>query len=217
MKSIIFIAAPAAGKGTQAGLLEKKYNLAHISTGDLLRNEVKSGSEMGNMIDKIMKEGKLVNDEIVTSLLKKKLISQECDNGFVLDGYPRNINQAESLDKMLDEINKKINIVIHLDIDYDTAMKRSCGRMQCKNCGKIYNKYLDYTKSIENGICEDCGGVIYQRADDNEESFKVRFNTYRKSTKPLIEYYNNKGILSKVDSSKTIDEVFSCIENIIGK
>ena len=217
MKSIIFIAAPAAGKGTQAGLLEKKYNLAHISTGDLLRNEVKSGSEMGNMIDKIMKEGKLVNDEIVTSLLKKKLISQECDNGFVLDGYPRNINQAESLDKMLDEINKKINIVIHLDIDYDTAMKRSCGRMQCKNCGKIYNKYLDYTKSIENGICEDCGGVIYQRADDNEESFKVRFNTYRKSTKPLIEYYNNKGILSKVDSSKTIGEVFSCIENIIGK
>ena len=217
MKSIIFIAAPAAGKGTQAGLLEKKYNLAHISTGDLLRNEVKSGSEMGNMIDKIMKEGKLVNDEIVTSLLKKKLISQECDNGFVLDGYPRNINQAESLDKMLDEINKKINIVIHLDIDYDTAMKRSCGRMQCKNCGKIYNKYLDYTKSIENGICEDCGGVIYQRADDNEESFKVRFNTYRKSTKPLIEYYNNKGILSKVDSSKTIGEVFSSIENIIGK
>lgn len=217
MKNIIFISSPAAGKGTQAEKLEKKYNLAHISTGDLLRNEVKSVSEMGKMLDKIMKEGKLVSDDVVTTLLKNKLNTHECDNGFILDGYPRNINQAKTLDKILDEINKKINYVINLDVDYDTAMKRSCGRLQCKNCGKIYNKYSENLKPSIDGKCDKCGEVIYQRSDDNEESFKIRFNTYQESTKPLIEYYNNKGILFKVDSSKTVEEVFSTIENIIGK
>lgn len=216
MKNIIFIAAPAAGKGTQADKLQKKYNLSHISTGDLLRNEVKSGSEIGVMLDNIMKSGKLVSDEIVTELLKKKLTSSECDNGFILDGYPRNISQAQTLDKILDEINKQINNVIYLDVDYDTAMKRSCGRMQCKSCGKIYNKYIENLRPSENNLC-DCGGEIYQRADDNEESFKIRFDTYQSSTKPLIDYYNNKGLLSRVDSSKTLDEVFPSIENIIGK
>lgn len=217
MKNIIFIAAPAAGKGTQAEMLEKKYNLVHISTGDLLRDEVKSGSDLGIKIHEMQTQGMLVDDSIVTPLLEKKLSSNDAVNGFILDGYPRNINQADTLEKILTNINKSISNVIYLDVDYETAMKRSCGRLQCKNCGKLYNKFIDNLKPQNENICDKCGKEMYQRSDDNEASFKIRFDTFKTITKPLIEYYKNKGILSTVDSSKTVDEVFSNIENIIGK
>ena len=214
MKNLILIAAPAAGKGTQAALLKTKYNLTHISTGDLLREEVHSKSKLGIMLDEIMKSGKLVSDSIVIDLLTKKINSNDCCNGYILDGFPRNINQAKQLDNILKKVNKKINHVIYLDVPYDIAMKRACGRMQCKKCGKVYNKFIDNLKPNDNLICT-CGGEIYQRSDDNEDSFKKRYDIFTENTKPLINYYTKENLLSTVDSSKPLEKVFSDIEEII--
>lgn len=201
MRNIVFIAPPAAGKGTQAAILKDKFNIAHISTGDLLREEVKKGTELGNMLSEQLKTGKLISDEIVTDLLKKRLLENDTNNGYILDGYPRNISQAETLENILIEINKPISHVIYLDIDSETAMKRACGRLQCSNCGKIYNKYIDESKPKTEGTCDDCNITLTHRSDDNEDSFKVRFETFIESTKPLIEFYKSKGLLHTVDSS----------------
>ena len=159
MKNIIFVAAPAAGKGTQSDLLVKKYGYAHISTGDLLRNEVASGSEFGAELKKIMESGSLVSDEIVTELLKKRLECDDVNNGFILDGYPRNVSQAEALDNLLESLGKKIDVCISLDMDMETALKRALGRMSCPQCGTGYNKYFDAMKPKEEGICDNCGST----------------------------------------------------------
>ncbi len=201
MRNIVFIAPPAAGKGTQAAILKDKFNIAHISTGDLLREEVKKGTELGNMLSEQMKSGKLISDEIVTDLLKKRLLENDTNNGYILDGYPRNISQAETLEKILAEIDKPISHVIYLDIDSETAMKRACGRLQCSNCGKIYNKYVDESKPKTENVCDDCNITLTHRSDDNEDSFKERFKTFMESTKPLIDFYKSKGLLYTVDSS----------------
>lgn len=201
MRNIVFIAPPAAGKGTQATILKDKFNIAHISTGDLLREEIKKGTELGNSLSEQMKTGKLISDEIVTDLLKKRLLEPDTNNGYILDGYPRNISQAKTLECILDEINKPISHVIYLDIDSDTAMKRACGRLQCSDCGKIYNKYIDESKPKTEGICDECNITLTHRSDDNEDSFKVRFETFIESTKPLIDFYKEKGLLHTVDSS----------------
>ena len=201
MRNIVFIAPPAAGKGTQAIILKDKFNIAHISTGDLLREEIKKGTELGNILSEQMKSGKLISDEIVTDLLRKRLLEPDTNNGYILDGYPRNISQAEILENILDEINKPISHVIYLDIDSETALKRACGRLQCSNCGKIYNKYIDESKPKTVGICDECNIKLVHRSDDNEDSFKVRFETFMESTKPLIDFYKEKGLLHTVDSS----------------
>lgn len=201
MRNIVFIAPPAAGKGTISTILKDKFNIAHISTGDLLREEVKKGTELGENLSEQMKSGKLISDEIVTNLLKKRLLDPDTNNGYILDGYPRNISQAETLEIILDEINKPISHVIYLDIDSETAMKRACGRLQCSNCGKIYNKYFDESKPKTDGLCDDCNITLTHRSDDNEDSFKVRFETFIDSTKPLIDFYKEKGLLHTVDSS----------------
>ena len=201
MKNIVFIAPPAAGKGTQAAMLKEMYNLAHISTGDLLREEVKKGSELGKELDEKMKSGQLIADEIVTELLEKRLQENDTNNGYILDGYPRNINQAIILDKLLEKINKPIEYVIYLTIEEDVAMKRACGRLTCGNCGKIYNKYFDESKPKNDNMCDDCNTLLTHRADDNEDSFKKRFETFIESTKPLIDFYKEKGLLYTVDST----------------
>ena len=142
MRNIVFIAPPAAGKGTQAAILKDKFNISHISTGDLLREEAKRDTKFGITLSEQMKSGKLISDEVVTELLKKRLLEDDTNNGYILDGYPRNISQAEMLENILLEIGKPINYVIYLNIDQETALERACGRLQCSNCGKIYNKYI---------------------------------------------------------------------------
>ena len=215
MKNIIFIAPPAAGKGTQSDLLKRNYGYVHISTGDLLRNEVASGSELGQELADIMQSGALVSDDIVTRLLNNRLMKSDCKNGFILDGYPRNINQAKKLNNLLDDLNIKIEAAIYLDMDEEIAMHRALGRVTCPNCGRGYNKYEEVLKPKKMGICDDCGTELVSRSDDNEETFKERFNTYIENTKPLLDYYRESGILYVVDNSGTPEETFNKIESVI--
>ena len=214
MKNVIFIAPPAAGKGTQSELLVKEFNYNHISTGDLLREKQNDGSVLGNKIKELLKSGALVDNEIVTELLKEKL--NKIDGPFILDGYPRNIEQANTLNKILNELNKKIDIVIYLNVDSDTAMKRALGRISCPKCNRIYNKYNeDMMPKIDN-ICDDCGVELLGRSDDNEESFKVRFETYLNNTKPLLDFYKNEGKLVVIDKIDTPNDTFREVKKVIG-
>lgn len=212
MKNIIFIAPPAAGKGTQSELLISKYGYEHISTGDLLRNEIKSGSDLGKELDSMMKSGSLISDEIVNRLLINAL--SNITKPFILDGYPRTISQALKLDEILDSLNKSVDVVVYLDVEEELAMKRATGRLSCKSCNRIYHKY--FSKPRVDGICDDCGSSLISRADDTPDTFKVRYDTYMSNTKPLLDFYSNKNILVRVDANKEADETFGEIEKVIG-
>ena len=212
MKNIIFIAPPAAGKGTQSELLISKYGYEHISTGDLLRNEIKSGSDLGKELDSMMKSGSLITDEIVNKLLINAL--SNITKPFILDGYPRTISQALKLDEILASLNKSVDVVVYLDVEEELAMKRATGRLSCKSCNRIYHKY--FSKPRVEGICDNCGSSLISRADDTPDTFKVRYDTYMSNTKPLLDFYSNKNILVKVDANKEADETFREIEKVIG-
>lgn len=210
--NIILIAPPAGGKGTQAKLLCSKYNIAHISMGDLLRNEVENGN---TELNKIMVAGTLVSDEIVFDLLEKRISSHDIVNGYLLEGFPRSIDQAIKYDELLEKLHKKIDYVILLDIDPELASKRIAGRRSCPNCGRAYNIYFDGMKPINEGICDSCNSSLTLRDDDNEESYKARYNTYLEKTQPLIDFYEKKGVLYRVDASKTPEEIFKDIVMVI--
>ena len=212
MKNLILIAPPAAGKGTLSESLVKDFNYTHISTGDLLREKQNDGTELGNEIKELMQSGSLVGDDIVTALLKEKL--ETIEGSFILDGYPRNLKQADILNNLLNELNLNIGKVIYINVSKEVAMERALGRISCSKCGKIYNKYNpEMTPSVE-GICDLCGGEIVGRSDDNEESFKVRFDTYVNNTKPLMDYYEEKGLLY-ITNSSTSKEVFEETKKVI--
>lgn len=215
MKNIIFIAPPAAGKGTQSDLLVNKYGYVHISTGDLLRKEVALETELGKKLTAIMSSGELVSDEIVSELLKKRLGDADIQNGFILDGYPRTLDQAKILEAILEELNLRIDAVLYLDMDLEVAMHRALGRITCPKCKRGYNKYEEVLKPKIEGICDDCETELISRSDDNEETFKTRFDTYIKSTKPLLNYYDNLGILNIIDNSGTPESTFVRIESVI--
>lgn len=209
--NIVFIAPPAAGKGTQAEMLEKEYNMYHLSTGDLLRSYASSDTDLGKEVKNLIDNGKLIDDDLMLKLLKEKITSLKT-NGIIFDGFPRTIRQAEMLDELLKEMNEKVNAVIYLEVDKETALKRATGRVTCSNCGSIYNIYFD---DIKDNKCNRCGENLTKRMDDTEEKFNTRFDTYLNSTKPVIDYYNNLGILSKVSSIGDKLEIFNNIKSII--
>lgn len=215
MKNVIFIAPPAAGKGTQSKLLVEKYGLIHISTGDLLRNEVAEQTELGKSIEDLMSAGELIGTEIVTELLRKRLSKDDIHAGFILDGYPRTLEQSEILSNLLSELGLKISAVLYLSMDESTAMHRALGRLTCPKCNRGYNKYESATKPKIDNICDDCGVELVGRSDDNEESFKIRFQEYLKSQEPILNYYKNLGILNIIDNSGTPEETFANIERVI--
>lgn len=208
IKNIIFLAPPASGKGTQAKLLKDKYNMCHISTGDLLREACSRDDEFGENLKRIMQSGNLVDDSIVLELLKKKVM-ENLDSGFILDGFPRNVNQALALDELLKEINKKIDYVLYLNVPKNVLQKRITGRRLCKICGKIYNIYQDNIS-----LCT-CGGELYQRSDDNLESFENRYQEYIEKTQPLIDYYNKNGNLISIDGDNEVEQIFDQITSIL--
>ncbi|MBQ8871273.1 MAG: nucleoside monophosphate kinase [Bacilli bacterium] len=214
MKSIIFIAPPAAGKGTQAVMLSSKYNIPHISTGDILRN-AQDDTERGKYISSEMAKGHFISDEIILELLTERLSQSDCENGYILDGFPRNIKQAEEYEEILNKLNKDLGIVIVLDIDKEIAKERIVGRISCPKCGSVFNDMIEESMPKEAGICDKCKTKLKKREDDNAESFEVRFEGYLAKTEPLIEYYQNKNILYRVDSSLGKDITFNQIEDIL--
>ena len=216
MKSIILIAAPAAGKGTEAVILKEQYNIPHISTGDLLRAAVAKGDERGEMINELITNGKFVSDEIVLELLKEKIMEPACSNGYILDGFPRNLSQAEAYDKILEEINRDIGVVIVLDIDKEIAKSRISGRYSCPKCGKVYNINTDM-KPINEGLCDLCNVELTRRTDDNPDTYEERYNTYIEKTEPLISYYDKKGIVYHVNSSVSPEETHRQVVQILGE
>lgn len=217
MKNIIFIAPPAAGKGTQAKLLSNKYSIPHISTGELLREESNKTTELGKKIKEIISSGKFVNDEIITSLLKLRLMREDCNNGYILDGYPRNIEQAHIYEDLLKSINKDLGIVIFFDIDKDLAMERTLSRIACPHCGTSYNLLVNELKPKLEGICDKCNSSLEIRSDDTPESFITRFDTYINKTQSLIDYYKEKNVLReiKVEKDLSAQDIFSKVEEIV--
>ena len=216
MKNIIFIAPPAAGKGTQAKLVSDEYNIPHISTGDLLREEINNGSDLGKSIKNDMEKGNLVSDEVITTLLKNRITSADCKNGFILDGYPRNLAQAKKYNELLEELNINNVYVIFFDIDKQTALNRMLSRVVCGSCGASYNLLIEDLKPKKENICDRCNNELKTRTDDTETVFINRFDTYLNSTKELIEYYENKGLLYRVEvAEKPADVIFEEVKEIL--
>ena len=216
MKSIILLAPPAAGKGTQSLLITEKYNIPHISTGDLLRN-VDINTELGKKINCLINQGKLVDDQLILDLLQERLSKSDCNDGYILDGFPRNINQAHAYDEMLSKLGKDLGVVIFLNLKKEMAKQRIIGRISCPSCGAVYNELIKESFPKEKGLCDKCKTSLVKRSDDNEETFNKRYDTYYAQTEPLINYYQNKGILHTIDSSIGKDNVFELIQKILGE
>ena len=216
MKNIIFIAPPAAGKGTQSKLVSEEYNIPHISTGDLLREEIAKGTDLGKSIKEDMDKGNLVSDEVITTLLKNRITSPDAKNGYILDGYPRNIAQAKTYDNLLNELNYDKGVVIFFDIDKERALKRTLSRIICGNCGSSYNLIVEDLKPKKENICDRCGHELRTRDDDTEEVFIHRFDTYMNSTKELIDYYDKLGLLHRIEVlDKPADVIFEEVKRIL--
>ena len=217
MKNIIFIAPPAAGKGTQSAWLKEKYNYEHISTGDLLRQAIAEGTELGKQVEEVMAAGNLVSDDLMIALIKETLTKLPQDKPFILDGFPRTINQAEVLNELLEEIGIKDLIAIYLNIEEEEAMHRALGRVNCPNCNKGYNIYYEAMKPKVEDICDECGSKLDRRSDDNEESFKKRFQTYIENSTPIIDFYKDLGILAEVLVNRESNEIFEDIVKILSE
>jgi len=208
MKNIMFIAPPAAGKGTQAKLIAKKYQIPHISTGNILREIAKEDSELGNYVFETLASGKLVKDEITYQLIENRLKKEDCQNGYTIDGFPRNMEQAIEYEKILNKLGYSIGEVILINIAEKTLEKRITGRRICENCNTIFNINEIDSSPKKESICDVCGGKLYQRNDDNEESFEIRYQEYLDKTSALITYYQNQKILYRIQSDKSKEEVF---------
>ena len=208
-KNLIFVGAPGAGKGTISAVMLEKYPFVHISTGDILRDEVKRGTELGQQASVLMKEGKLVPDEIVAGMVRARLAQKDCDNGFILDGFPRTINQANLLAEALKELGRPLDRVVYLQVDDETILKRLTARQNCKKCGAIFNKIFRPSK-VEN-VCDNCGGELFQRPDDSLETAKNRLEVFYKQTQPLLDYYTEQGkVLAITELDK--DKIVAAIE-----
>ncbi len=208
---LILLGAPGSGKGTQSKLIVEKYPFIQISTGDILREEITKKSSLGIEAKKFMDGGKLVPDELIIMILKKKLLNTE--KHIILDGFPRNLSQANALDEMMNEIGGSINSVINISVEDSILEERLSGRLVCKGCGTSFHKL--FLIPIKDGICDKCGGDLYQRSDDLPESIKQRLIVYHQSTKPLIDFYDAKGLLSNVDGDKEVNDIFKSITSII--
>ncbi|MBF0608801.1 MAG: adenylate kinase [Candidatus Magnetobacterium sp. LHC-1] len=210
---IVLLGAPGAGKGTQAKKLIDMYGIPQISTGDILRKAVADATPLGKEAKGYMDRGELVADSVVIGMVKERLTQSDCQKGFILDGFPRNTAQAETLDATLTSVGMPLQVALSVDVDFDVLLKRLTGRRTCKGCGQMYNIYFSQPK--KEGSCDKCSGELYQRDDDKEETIKKRLDVYRAQTEPLIDYYGKKGILKRVEGTGDIDEIFKKICSIL--
>ena len=215
MKNIMFIAPPAAGKGTQAELVTKKYNIPHISTGDILREISKEDSEIGSYVYETLASGKLVKDEITYKLIEERLNKDDCKNGYIIDGFPRNLDQALEYDKILANLGYDIGNVIYLEISEKTLEKRITGRRLCEDCHAIYNINDENSSPKVESVCDKCGGKLYQRNDDNLEAFQTRYQMYLEKTAPIIEHYKKQNVLHVINGEDTVENIFNAVDEII--
>jgi len=215
MLNIVLLGPPGAGKGTQAERIIEKYGIPQISTGDIFRANIKNGTELGKKAKEYMDRGDLVPDELVVDLVKDRLDQDDCKDGFMLDGFPRTVFQAQELDKIMEAKGLKINCVLNIDVAPEKLVKRIAGRRVCKQCGATYN--VDSKPTKVEGICDKCGGEVYQRADDTEETVKNRIKVYFDQTAPLIDYYKASGVIANVNGDQAMENVFSEIVKALGE
>ena len=211
---IIMLGAPGAGKGTQAKMIAEKFEIPHISTGDIFRANIKNGTELGMEAKKYMDQGLLVPDELTVGLVTDRITQDDCKNGFMLDGFPRNVAQAQQLGQYLNSVDLALDRVINIEVDKDILVGRAVGRRICKSCGATY--HVEFNPPKESGICDVCQGELYQRADDNEETVSKRIQVYLDETKPLVDYYSSQGIIANINGQQSIDKVFEDIVAALG-
>ena len=213
--NLILLGPPGAGKGTQAAKIIEKYDIPHISTGDIFRENIKNGTELGKKAQEYMNKGQLVPDELVVEIATDRLTKDDCKDGFLLDGFPRTVFQAEELDKFLEARGSKIDHVLDIDVNREELMIRLTGRRVCSKCGASFHVVNIPPK--KEGICDVCGAELIQRKDDNEETAANRINVYNNETKPLIDYYEKAGNISHIDGTTGLENVFKAITEIIGE
>ncbi len=212
--NLVLMGLPGAGKGTQAEKIVEKYNIPHISTGDMFRAAIKNGTELGLQAKSFMDKGALVPDEVTIGIVKERLSKDDCKEGFLLDGFPRTVAQAAALEDILSELNRPIDYVINVDVDKDILMERLTGRRICKDCGATY--HLVFNPPAQEGVCTRCGGELYQRADDNADTVQNRLEVNLAQTKPLLSFYEDKGTLRNINGQQDINVVFEDVEKLLG-
>ncbi|MCL4456287.1 MAG: adenylate kinase [Nitrospirae bacterium] len=211
---LVLLGAPGAGKGTQAKIIVEKYGVPQISTGDLLRAAVAAGTALGKEAKSYMDKGELVPDSVVLGMVEERLKQDDCKKGYILDGFPRNTKQAEALDNMLSSLSMSLTAALSVDVPFEDLMKRLTGRRTCKACGQMYNVYFNAPK--KEGVCDKCGGELFQRDDDKEDTIKKRLEVYNAQTAPLIDYYGKKNILKSVSGTGSIDDIFKKVCEALG-
>ena len=211
---IVMLGAPGAGKGTQAKMIADKYQIPHISTGDIFRANISNGTELGKKAKTYMDQGLLVPDELVVDLVVDRVQQDDCKKGFILDGFPRTIPQAEALTEALKKLGEKVDFAINVEVPDENIVNRMSGRRACVSCGSTY--HIVYNPTKVEGVCDKCGNELILREDDKPETVKKRLDVYHEQTQPLIEYYTNEGVLVEVDGTKDMKDVFSAIVDILG-
>jgi len=211
--NMIFLGLPGAGKGTQAKKVSSKYNIPHIATGDIFRNAIKNETPLGKKAKSFIDQGELVPDEVTIGIVRNRLKEDDCKDGFILDGFPRTINQAEALKDIMEELNTKLDLALFIKVPEKELIKRLSGRRVCEDCGATY--HVEFNPPEKEGICDKCGGNLIQRSDDTEETVKNRIEVNKEKTEKLIEFYDNEGILQTIESSGGIEEVFKKVTSVI--
>jgi len=212
--NLVLMGLPGAGKGTQAERIVEKYGIPHISTGDMFRAAIKEGTELGLQAKSFMDKGDLVPDEVTIGIVRERLSKEDCNEGFLLDGFPRMLAQAEALENILASLSQKIDFVINIDVNQEFLMERLTGRRICKSCGSTY--HLIFNPSAIENVCDRCDGELYQRADDNAETVQNRLEVNQKQTKPLLDFYESKGYLRNVNGQQDIRKVFDDLDQLLG-
>ncbi|WP_102349450.1 adenylate kinase [Bacillus sp. Marseille-P3661] len=212
--NLVLMGLPGAGKGTQAERIVAKYDIPHISTGDMFRAAIKEGTELGLKAKSFIDQGALVPDEVTIGIVRERLGKDDCKKGFLLDGFPRTVPQAEALEELLTDLDRQINYVVYIEVDQSKLMDRLTGRRICKDCGATY--HMVFNPPTKEGVCDKCGGELYQRADDNAETVENRLEVNMKQTQPLLDFYENKGYLRSINGDQHIDDVFKDLDQLLG-